>query len=76
MAPTGKRDIGAIFDEGSAVDEAMRKGWQRAVRRHRRLGIPLLVSENGRIVELDPFEVEIPDSETMPDRDTYRRAAR
>lgn len=75
MAPIDKRDISAIFDEGSAVDEAMRKEWQRAVRRHRRLGIPLLVSENGRIVELDPFEVEIPDSETTPDRDTYRRAA-
>lgn len=71
MAPIDERDISAIFDEGSAVDEAMRKGWQRAVRRHRRLDIPLLVSENGRIVELDPFEVEIPDSEATPNRDTY-----
>lgn len=74
MTENGEQDIGAIFDEGTAVDEAMRKGWYRAVRRHRRLGIPLLVSEDGEIVELDPFEVELPDEEvSMPDRDTYQR---
>ncbi len=75
MTASTDQDIGAIFDEGSAIDEAMRKGWYRAVRRHRRLGIPLLVSEGGEIVELDPFEVDLPDEETAgPDRDTYHRA--
>lgn len=75
MTANTERDIGAIFDEGSAIDEAMRKGWYRAVRRHRRLGIPLLVSEDGEIVELDPFEVDLPDEESpTPDRATYQRA--
>lgn len=53
----------------------MRNGWYRAVRRHRRLGIPLLVSEDGELVELDPLEVGFPDEEAPPpDRETYRRA--
>lgn len=41
------------------------------VRRHRRLGIPLLVSEDGEIVEVDPDEVELPEQEdSPPDRAT------
>lgn len=75
MARPDKIDIGAVFEEGTAIDEAMRKAWYRAVRRHRRLGIPLLVSENGKIVELDPFSVDIPeDLEQGSDPDTYARA--
>lgn len=75
MTANSEQDIGAIFDEGTAVDKAMTKGWYRAVRRHRRLEIPLLVSDDGDIVELDPFEVDLPDEEVpRPDRDTYERA--
>lgn len=77
MTSSDNRDIGAIFDEGTAIDEAMRKGWRRAVRRHHRLGIPLLVSKGGKIVEVDPSEVELPEQErALPDRDTYERAGR
>ena len=66
-----------IFDEGTAVDEAMRRGWYRAVWRHRRLGIPLLITDNGRITELDPFEVELPAGyePDPPDRATFERLA-
>jgi hypothetical protein len=75
MARRDKIDIGAVFEEGTAIDEAMRRAWYRAVRRHRRLGIPLLVSENGKIVELDPFSVDIPEGlEQGIDPDTYMRA--
>jgi hypothetical protein len=64
--------IGEIFDEGTAVDEAMRRGWYRAVWRHRRLGLPLLISKGGQIVELDPYEAELPDGyqPNPPDRVT------
>lgn len=76
MASSDSRDIGTIFDEGTAIDEAMRKGWYRAVRRHRRLNIPLLVSKAGQIVELDPFQVELPDQdEPVRDRNTYECAS-
>lgn len=68
--------IGEVFDEGTGVDEAMRRGWYRAVWRHRRLGLPLLVSESGTIIELDPYEVELPEGyqPNPPDRATYERA--
>lgn len=75
---SNKTDIGAVFDEGTAVDEAMRQGWYRAVRRHRRLGIPLIMSRDGAIVRLDPHTVDIPEEEDREDRadpDTYARSA-
>ena len=47
----------------------------RELTRQTRLGIPLLVSENGKIVKLDPFSVDIPEGlEQGIDPDTYMRA--
>ncbi len=72
-----RTDIGAVFDEGSSVDQAMRRAWYRAVRRHRRLEIPLVMFRNGEIVELDPHTVDIPDNEDQEEKadpDTYARA--
>lgn len=75
MSPTDEWNDGDAFNDGEAIDQAMRNGWYRAVRRHRRLDIPLLVSRDGRITEIDPHEVEIPDSQDpTPDRETYDRA--
>lgn len=51
---------GRHFDNGDAVDRAMRRGAERAVRRHRRLGAALLYSEDGKIVERDPWSVKLP----------------
>lgn len=77
MTSNDDRDIGAIFDEGSAIDEAMKRGGYRAVWRHRRLGIPLVFSKDGEVVEVNPFDIDIPDDYTPePDLDTYERAAR
>lgn len=77
MASNGECDIGAIFDEGSAIDEAMKRAGYRAVWRHRRLGVPLVFSKDGEVIEVDPFDVEIPEEyDPEPDLDTYEWAAR
>lgn len=70
------RDIGEVFDHGELVDRAVRRGAERAVRRHRRLGVPLLYSKDGEIVEVDPWTVELPmwdpDAELPPPQDVHR----
>lgn len=58
------KDIGALFD-GEAVDRAVQQGWYRAVRRHRRLGAPLLVLEGDEIVELDPWSIALPSDDEL-----------
>lgn len=67
------RESREAFDsDEAAIDEALRRAWGRAVRRHRRLGFGLLVWEDGRIVDLDPWQVEIEeDPGEVADSTTY-----
>jgi monomeric isocitrate dehydrogenase len=47
-----KKDIGQIFREGTAIDEAVERAYRRAVRQHRRNGVPMVFWENGKIIEV------------------------
>lgn len=55
-----EKDTGRPDEEPWREDELATYGWYRAVRRHRWLGAPLLVLEDGEIVEVDPWSVAIP----------------
>jgi len=52
-----------LFD-GEALDRAIVAARRRTILRHRALGIPLVVWQDGRVVELDPHQVELPEYET------------
>lgn len=67
------RDIGAIIREGSAIDRAIVAARRRVIDRHRRLGLPLVIWRDGRVVEVSPESVELPDD---PDRDVTREEGR
>jgi hypothetical protein len=47
-----KKDIGQIFRDGTAIDEAMERAYRRAVKQHRQNGVPMVFWENGKIVEV------------------------
>jgi hypothetical protein len=46
------KDIGQIFRDGTAIEEAVERAYRRAVRQHRQNGVPMIFWENGKIVEV------------------------
>jgi hypothetical protein len=64
IEPSG-RDVAAIIREGTAIDRAIEAARRRVVRRHQQLGIPLVIWDGARVVEVAPETVEVP--EEQPD---------
>ena len=64
MADSSRKDIGAIIRDGTAIDQAIERARQRVVRRHRQLGLPLVVWQDGRVVEISPWSVVLPEDVT------------
>jgi hypothetical protein len=48
-----------LFDEGHAIDEALRQGVRDALLRHKRLGQRVATWERGRVVVLEPDQIQI-----------------
>jgi hypothetical protein len=47
-----KKDIGQIFREGTAIDEALQRAYRRTVKEHKQRGFSMVFWENGKIVEV------------------------
>jgi len=60
IEPSG-RDVGAIIREGTAIDRAIEAARRRVVRRHQQLGIPLVIWDGARVVEVSPETVVVSD---------------
>lgn len=58
-----RKDIAAIVRDGTAMNEAIVSAQQRVVRRHRQLGLPLVVWQNGRVVEISAWSVTLPEDD-------------
>ncbi|MGA2590894.1 MAG: hypothetical protein ABSH32_13325 [Bryobacteraceae bacterium] len=57
-----EKDIGQIFRDGTAIDEALEQAYRQAIREHRASGVPMSFWENGKIVEI-PAD-QLPDVST------------
>jgi hypothetical protein len=57
---TEPRDIGAIFAEGSAIDAALAEAAVAARREALAWGQPLIVWQDGRVVEVPPEDLVTP----------------
>lgn len=57
--------------DGAALDQAIIAARKRVVRRHRQLGIPLVIWRDGRIIEMAPESVDLAevDAGAGPPRD-------
>lgn len=66
MTDGSRKDIGAIIRDGTAIDRAIERAQRRVVVRHRQLGLPLVVWKDGRVVEISPWSVVLPDDEPGP----------
>jgi len=63
QGPDGRVDVDKIFREGVEIDRAMRMAFQDACREHKLRGVPLIVYENGKTVEIPPEEIVVPDDD-------------
>lgn len=54
MTKRSRKDIGAIVRDGTAIDRAIEAARRRVVREHLRLGLPLAIWQDGRVVEIPP----------------------
>lgn len=52
------KTIEELFDEGTPIDEALRRGVREALLRHKKLGNPIAVWEDSRVVWIPPEEIE------------------
>jgi len=67
MTDTPKKDIEAIFADGTAIDEAVKRAVREAVRRHKLLGNPIAVWRDNKVCWLQPDEIPLPEEEPGPE---------
>lgn len=59
MSHEAGKDVAAILDS-DLPGRAMRQAVREAIRRHKLLGQPIVVSREGKVVIVPPEEIEIP----------------
>ena len=59
IRPTGQ--AATILRDGDAIDRAIAATHRRVVLRHRQLNIPLVLWRDGRVIEVPPESVELPE---------------
>jgi hypothetical protein len=60
MSRRSSGDIERIIRDGTAIDRAIVAAHRRVIRRHRQLGVPLVIWRDGQVVEVAPDSVELP----------------
>ena len=53
------KSIDEIFADGSLIDKALQQGVQEALIRHKKLGNPIVVWRDGKIVWIKPEEIPV-----------------
>jgi len=53
------KDIGQIFRDGTAIEEALERAYRRAVKQHRQNGVPMVFWENGKSLKFPPINSPI-----------------
>lgn len=57
-------DIQALFEDGRAIDAALAEAARNALIMHKRMGYPIVVWENGRVVWIPPEEIVVEEPPT------------
>jgi len=63
MTDSRKKDIEAIFAEGTEIDRALREAAQNAVLRHKLLGNPIAIWRDNKVCWLQPDEIPMPEKQ-------------
>ena len=58
------KSIGELFNDRAGMDAAMAEAFYSAVRRHRQGNVPMIFWKDGKALEINAWDVHIPDDET------------
>jgi hypothetical protein len=64
------KDVRSIMLDGTAVQKALKESWLKTMDRHKRLGNPVVVWRDGRVVWIPAEEIQVPELETPSTADT------
>ena len=64
MSTKAPKDLQAIMLDGTAIQRAHRESWIKTLDRHKRLGHPIVVWRDGKVVWIPAAEIRIPDEAT------------
>ena len=53
-----EKDITAIFKEGTAIDQALKRALREAIQKHKQFGMPMIIWEDGEMKSISPEEME------------------
>jgi hypothetical protein len=62
MSDAPRKTVGQLFKEGTAIDAALRRAVQDALRRHKLLGNTVVVWQDGKVIRLQPEEIPASDA--------------
>lgn len=62
-----KSTINELFEDGRAIDEALREAARDARRLHKALGNPMATWQDGQVVWVQPEDIEIDDDSERRD---------
>ncbi len=63
MSSKATKDVRAMMLDGTAIERAQRESWINHLERHKRLGNPIVVWRDGKVVWVPAEEIAIPDPE-------------
>jgi hypothetical protein len=66
MTERTTQEIAQILRDGDAIDRAFAAAYRETVLRHRRQGVPLIVWQDGRVVEVSADSVELEADASAP----------
>ncbi len=61
MDEKAEKTIDEIFQEGTAIDAALKQGVREALIRHKQAGNPIVAWRDGKIVWIKPEEILLPE---------------
>jgi hypothetical protein len=59
MQETVKKDIGKLFNDREGMDRALARAVRQALLQHKRMGNPVAVWRDGKIVWIEPEEIDV-----------------
>jgi hypothetical protein len=58
-----KKDIGKLLEDREGMHRALTKAVRQAVLQHKKMGNPVATWRDGKVVWIQPDEIDIPDEE-------------
>ena len=69
MSQGSRRDPAEVLRDGAAIDRAIVRAHRDVVLRHRKLGLPLVIWRDGRVVEVSADIIHLPSDDAPETRE-------